>query len=72
MNLLSLTYQEFERLLKAFTIVTVLLTVLVALIRWLGLGTPIATAAWVSQEPPVSPPVGARPAREIGGVSTAS
>jgi hypothetical protein len=46
MNLLSLTYQEFERLLKAFTIVTVLLTVLVALIRWLGLGTPIATAAW--------------------------
>jgi len=46
MNLLSITYQEFERLLKAFTIVTVLLTVLVALIRWLGLGTPIATAAW--------------------------
>lgn len=46
MNLLSLTYQEFERLLKAFTIVTVLLTLLVALVRWLGLGTPVATAAW--------------------------
>lgn len=46
MNLLSLTYQEFERLLRAFTIVTVLLTVLVTLVRWLGLGTSIATAAW--------------------------
>lgn len=46
MNLLSLTYPEFERLLKAFTIVTASLAVVIALARWLGFETPIATAAW--------------------------
>lgn len=48
MNLLSLTHQEFERLLKVFTTVTVLLTALVALVRWLGFGAPVVTAVWQS------------------------
>lgn len=45
MNLLSLTYAEFERLLKGFTIVTIVVAGLILAVR-LALDTPLPTAAW--------------------------
>jgi hypothetical protein len=45
MNLLSLTYQEFERLLKGFTVVTVVIAVFIFAVR-IFFETPILTATW--------------------------
>ncbi len=46
MNLLSLTYTEFERLLKVFTVVTVCLALAIGLVRYSAFDTEPLYAAW--------------------------
>lgn len=46
MNLLSLTYAEFERLLKGFALLTVALAIAFTFSRWHFFGTSLWSAAW--------------------------
>lgn len=46
MTLLSLTYAEFERLLKIFAVLTILLAGVIFLVRWQCFATPLISALW--------------------------
>lgn len=48
MSLLSLTYQEFERLLRAFALTTVLIALTIFLVRWIAFDAQILPAFFQS------------------------